>query len=268
MAEKKPKANPCGPRPDIPTNPLWHITKATGGLSSGLKLLQDSVDWLTCQGKRNQNFDADSKEFLHDLFEAMSTGGYALLQWQAAQLVNHYVNGGGKSLRIKPGVYFSSKIVKDTQSAMKKIIVSEMGRMKTKTLKTTSRGPVFLASRGAKALFKNAKPQRSQDTDGILLKEGVLQTEQDNSSLKNADNRFELKAHTAAKGNGVFVTTRSVDSKYDFEPFTKGNLWTAIPLYAGTLRLPDGLSWYMARPHIGIAKEFTYHTSWIERWQA
>ncbi len=255
--------DPCGDRPNIPTNPLWHMGLARAGNSSSFNLLQSSIDWLTCQGKRNKPFDKDSKEFMHDLYEAFATGGQILGQKEAAMLADNYVNGNGKQKNIDANVYWSSVIVKDTMQAMKAFIVTKQGANK-QPIVLLSKDKHFIDSQFASNLTTQHRPQSSKRK---LLREGALLAEQDNLRLKNADNRFVLASKTTVRTDNRYLTEWSVDSTYDFEKFAVGYV-TDIPLGAGrTLKLPDGLSEYLAQAHIGVAKVFDYRATWLEVWK-
>jgi hypothetical protein len=255
-------ADPCGTRPAIPTNPLWHMGLARGGNLSSFTLLQTSIDWLTCQGKRGKPFDADSKEFLHDLFEAFSSGGSVIGQPEAARLADHYVNGGGTKVTLNPYVYQSSAIVTDASAAMKKFIAAKHDR-KAKVFLLRSTDRAFYQSAFATPLPANG---RSQQTQGTLLKDGGLLTEQNNQRLKNADNRFALASQTQILPDEKYATKWSVSSRYDFEPFSVGHI-TNIPLGSGKiLKVPDGLSEYLAHANIAVATVFDYEATWFENW--
>lgn len=256
-----PTADPCGARPDIPTNPLWHMGWAAGGNETSYKLLQASIDWLTCQGKRGKPFDKDSKEFMHDLFEAFAAGGQAKGWPEAAKLSSHYVNGNGARVTLNPYVYQSAVIVKDVAAAMKKTIARKLvGELKVFDLKST--GNSFRQSPEFKEFRRTP---RNQSTQGALLESGGLLTEQNNARLKNADNRFELQSSSRILATGKFQTRWFVTSTYDFEPFQVGHI-THIPLANKILKVPDGLSEYLTHPAIGVAKIFNYDATWFETW--
>ena len=59
---------------------------------------------------------------MKELFEAMWWGGNLRKYKEAAKLANHYVNGGGKAIKINASVYKESIIVIDTMSALKAFI--------------------------------------------------------------------------------------------------------------------------------------------------
>jgi hypothetical protein len=255
-------ADPCGMRPAIPTNPLWHMGLAKAGNQSSFALLQKSIDWLTCQGKRGKPFDDDSKEFMHDLFEAFSSGGNVIGQPEAARLTDHYVNGNGALVMLNPYVYQSSVIVKDVSVAMKSVIATKRNKdAKLVLLNSTDR--LFYQSDSAKPLSAKG---RSQQTQGMLLKDGGLLAEQINQRLKNADNRFTLRSQAQILPGVRYATTWSVISRYDFEPFSVGHV-TDIPLGSGrTLKVPDGLSEYLTHAPIKVATVFDYQSIWHETW--
>jgi hypothetical protein len=253
--------DPCGVRPAIPTNPLWHMGLAASGNDASYKLLQASVDWLTCQGKRGKPFDKDSKEFMHDMFEAFATGGNAKAWPEAARISDHYVNGKGAKVVLNPYLYQSSVIVKDVSTVMKETIQKKLsGDLKIFDLKSTDSS--FRQSSTFR-LFRSKA--RIQSTQGALLDSGGLLAEQNNTRLKNADNRFILQSSTKLLSDGRFYTKWFVLSTYDFEPFHVGHV-THIPLSDKILKVPDGLSEYLTHGHIGVAKVFDYEAVWFETW--
>jgi hypothetical protein len=249
------ETSPCGVRPDIPTNPFWHMSRAQTGSVESYRLLQRSIDWLSCQGRRAQPFDDDSKEFMNDLFEAFAIGG-RLNGWpEAAQLSEHYVNGNGVPVTLIPWAYRSSVIVRDTSTAMKNYLRSSWtNRERPSSLTSRSRG--FLASTHAAPLLRG----RNQSSHGALLADGALLTEQ------NADNRFILESRTSSGWFGSVNTVWQVRSRYDFEPFAVRHV-TDIPLGGNILRVPDGLSEYLTHTRIGVARVFDYSTQWSETWR-
>jgi hypothetical protein len=95
-----------------------------------------------------------------------------------------------------------------------------------------------------------------------------LLTEQNNSRLKNADNRFVLQSFTTRNQNRTFRTRWSVNSRYDFEPFSVEHV-THIPLGGSrVLLIPDGLSEYLTHPRIDVARAFDHTATWYETWSA
>lgn len=248
-------------RVDVPGAPLWHLGKvAAFDSKESLDLLQNSVDYLTCKAQATMDFTADEKEFMKEIFEALWWGGRYRGYKEAAILANHYVNGEGRPLPINSEVYTTSTIVKDTAAAMKLFIADRYSnRMPAPAIHSGDHA--FLNSAFAKSLSPGG---RNVQTQGYLLSNGALLTEQSNQRLKNADHRFYLNATTSRAGNR-YTTKWRVESLYDFEPFDKADYVTEIPLTQGLkLKLPDGLSHYLTK--IGVAKDFKYHAEWIETW--
>jgi hypothetical protein len=258
------KCNQClSQRGDIPGAPLWHLGKvAVFESQESFNLIQNSIDYLVCKAKIQKSFTNDEKEFMKEFFEALWWGGQFQGFREAARLANHYVNGKGKSLRINEYVYKDSVIVKDTVSALKKYIKVQVGEKKYFAFLKTS-DPLFLSSQQAKTLKAN---QRNVYTQGYLLNDGALLVEQHNLRLKNADHRFYITFNTSHKNN-IFMSRWSIESLYDFEPFSSKKYVTDIPLLAKgfTIKLPDGLSHYLTK--IGVANNFTYYTDWAETWR-
>ncbi|GHT96879.1 hypothetical protein AGMMS49545_23140 [Betaproteobacteria bacterium] len=244
---------------NIPGMPLWHMGSAKLGSQNSFNLLQNTVDYLTCKAKVKMAFTEDEKEFMKELFEALWWGGKALGMSEAAQLANHYVNGKGDKLVIDASVYKTSAIVIDAMGELKAYILElESKKQSFAYLKSSDSG--FLLSKFSKKL----RMYRDVNTQGHFLQDGALLAEQSNKRLKNADNRFFLGVSTS-KSSGGFHSIWTVESIYDFEPFSKKSYVTNIPLGSNTLTLPDGLSQYLTE--IGVAMDFTYTATWREWWK-
>lgn len=256
------KGNKCiEERENIPGAPLWHMGKVAAFESKkSFDFLQNTIDFLSCKGGLKKPFTDDEKEFMKELFEAMWWGGKYLGYREAAQLANHYVNGGGKSLRINPDVYKKSIIVSDTMAALKAYIKERAFNNKAiASIKTSN--PEFLRSDYASPLKRG---RRSPIRQGYIRANGALLVEQSNLRLKNTDHRFYLSVNTTKGSNDIFMSRWGVNSVYDFEPFEKNDI-TDLPLAKEfILKLPDGLSHYLTE--IGIAKAFKYSASWNEAW--
>lgn len=248
-------------RENIPGAPLWHIGKvAVLESKPSFDLLQNTIDYLTCKGKAGKSFTDSEKEFMKELFEALWWGGNYHRYHEAAKLADHYVNGGGKTLKIDSEVYEESAIVSAAMKALKDYI-KHLSSNKKPIVRVKTGDPDFLRSTIAKPLKQGARNTRSE---GYLLADGALLVEQSNQRLKNADHRFHLGVSTTKMTNG-FYSRWAVESKYDFEPFEKGYI-TEVPLAKGfVLKLPDGLSHHLTK--IGVAKEFRYVAEWSERWE-
>jgi len=256
------KGNQClEERENIPGAPLWHMGKVAAFESKeSFDLLQNTIDYLACKGKLGKGFSDDEKEFVKELFEAMWWGGKYRGYVEAAKLANHYVNGGGKSLRINPDVYKKSIIVSDTMVALKAYIKGRSANNKAiASIKTND--PDFLRSDYALPLKRG---KRSPNRQGYIRHNGALLAEQSNLGLKNTDHRFYLTVNTTKGSNNVFMSRWGVNSVYDFEPFEKNDI-TDLPLTREfVLKLPDGLSHYLTT--IGVAKAFKYSSTWNEAW--
>ncbi|EGU61525.1 Cyanase [Vibrio nigripulchritudo ATCC 27043] len=246
---------------DIPGAPLYHMGMvAKFGDTESLELLQNTIDYLTCKGKIGQSFNEDEKEFMVELFEAMSWGGKYLGYPEASTLANHYVNGNGHKISLPSEVYTKSRVVMDVCEGMKNYIRSlQEDKKPISSLKSTN--SKFLSSQYSKDLFRG---KRNVNSHGYLLPSGALLTEQSNMRLKNADHRFILQAQNSFS-NKTFLTIWRVESLYDFEPFEKGYV-THLPLKKGMiLKIPDGLSHYLTK--INVAKSFSHYSEWRETWK-
>ena len=249
---------------DMPMSPLWNMAKAAKRNSANdLKYLQDAINFLTCKAKAKHKFSGDDKEFLKEVYEAFWWGGSYNGYKEAAQLANHYVNGTGNSkakpLSINSGVYETSKIVIATMDAMKKYI-TELAAQNKSITSFRCDNVQFRSRPYSKKLTK-----MNYKTEGKMKPSGVLEAAQNNIRLHRTDGHFYLQALSAIKNSGEIRTTWRIDSLYDFEPFSKQNYYTNIPLGSGTLKLPDGLSEYMTK--IGVAKAFWYRAEWLENWR-
>jgi hypothetical protein len=248
----------------IPGWPFFRMgMAATLGSESDLNLMQKAIDYLTCKAKAKMPFTDDEKSFLKSLFEDLWYGGEYKGYYEAAKLVNHYVNGNGEKIRINATVYQTSIIVKDTSEAIKDYIrqlilqKADFGIVRSSDLG-------FRQSQQFKRVSK-AFSGRSVELQGHVLPDGNLLTEQSNKRLKNANNRFILVAQNSMIEAKAVSTRWRVDDKYEFDSFEQSNYITDLSLSASlVLKLPDGLSQYMVV--LGIAKEFEYWAEWQETW--
>src|SRR5215475_13209863 len=166
----------------IPGWPLLTMGKAALGSKSDFDLLQNAVDYLTCKARAKMPFEDDEKAFLKRLFECLWWGGEYKGYREAAQLANHYVNGGGAKLTIDAGVYQTSIVVKDTSEAIKDYICYLAEKHRSFAMVRSS-DPGFLHSAQARAVSRASG--RDAQRQGYVLSDGNLLTEQDNSRLKN-----------------------------------------------------------------------------------
>ena len=284
----------------IPGAPAWHMAR---GNADDKAIMQNAIDYLTCKAEAKMPFTEDEKHFLVELFEAFWWGGkgtnifeatgignmiggileigYIQGMPEAAELANHYVHGNGKTLVINPGIYKSSVIVRDTMAAMKAFIRESVSKgIPVPVLR--SGDPKFMRSPHCAKLHKS---RRDEFTQGYVLFDGALKTEEMNKRLHYADNRFHLHAYSQAFVNflpPLFSTSVSktpymctrwrVEETWDYQSFEKtsyasGKAITDIPMgykREHRLRLPDGLSHYMTV--LGVAKEFKYWAEWSEKW--
>lgn len=132
-------------------------------------LLQNTIDYLSCKARLKKPFTGNEKEFMKELFEAMWWGGKYLGYREAAKLANHYVNGGGNSLRINSDVYKKSIIVSDTMAALKGYIKEQSATNKSITLIKTS-NPGFRQSNYALSLHRG---KRSANRQGYIQPHGT-----------------------------------------------------------------------------------------------
>jgi hypothetical protein len=232
------------------------------GSKSDFDLLQNAIDYLTCKAKAKMTFTDEEKDFLKNIFEDLWWGGEIKGYPEAAQLADHYVNGKGAKLEIDSGVYQTSVIVKDTADVIKDYVRHLIVRNLYFAIVRSS-DISFLHSPQCRRVSRASG--RDVDRQGYVLGDGNLLTEQSNSRLKNANNRFVLVAQNAKIGAKTVSTRWRVDDKYVFEPFERAAFITNIPLSSSqVLKVPDGLSHYMCV--LKIANEFDYWAEWAETW--
>ena len=257
------KARACLARAaPIPGWPLLHMGAAALGSKSDFDLLQNAIDYLTCKAKAKMTFTDEEKSFLKNIFEDLWWGGEVKSYPEAAQLANHYVNGKGAALKIDAALYQTSVIVKDTSEAIKNYVRELIGKnANVAIVRSSDLG--FLNSPQCRRVSRGSG--RDVNRQGYVLGDGNLLTEQSNSRLKNANNRFVLVAQNIKLGTKTVSTRWRVDDKYVFEPFERADFITNIPLSSfQILKLPDGLSHYMCV--LKIASEFDYWAEWTENW--
>ena len=252
---------------EIPGAPLYHMGNiAIFDLKSSFDLMQATIDYLTCKAKAKLIFTKAEKTFLIELYETFWWGGYAKGMSEAGRLADHYVNGGGETVRMDSKPYEQSVVVKDTMQAMKAYVKELDNNQKYfQMLKTND--IAFRKSAHFKSLML-INGSRNILTQGYVKSTGVIHSEKNNQKLQKADNRFLLTANTT-KANQQYHTWWSVDNRYDFEPFgsKKEDKFTDLDFGNGkVLLLLDGLSEYMDSG-LGIAKPYGYSARWSEQWK-
>jgi hypothetical protein len=272
LEELAKRANSCMANAEgIPGYPFFTLLNANKfGSMSSFERLQHTIDYLTCKAKAGIFFTEEEKTFLYDLFINMGRGGRWNGWSEASQLAYHYVDGKGKPITINADVYRTSVIVKDAMEAIKDYIRDQISK-KGQYGSVKTNDPLFLRSPQAARIHSKSRSSKKQ---GRLLinppdkpeEHGSLITEQSNDRLFHANNRFVLASINSLNPNGpkTVMTTWSVDD-YTFEPFDKKSDITDLTIGENmVLKLPDGLSRYMV--DLGIAQEFHYSASWMERW--
>jgi hypothetical protein len=247
----------------IPGWPLVNMSKAAlFNSKSDFDLLQNAIDYLTCKARLKMAFTDEGRGFLKAIYEDFAVGGRVKGYPEAAELIDHYVDGKGAKLQIDETVYQTSVIVQDTSEAIKDYIRQQIAQRANFAMVRSS-DPGFLHSpqgrRVSRAYGRDVQKQ------GYVLSDGNLLTEQSNARLKNANNRFILAAQNTTQDAKTVSTRWSVDDRYEFEPFEKSNFVTDIPLSSTqVLKVPDGLSQYMTV--LKIASVFDYWAAWKETW--
>jgi hypothetical protein len=252
---------------DIPGSPAMEFFKIkVGGSQHSLRRMQGAIDALTRKARQRRSFTREEKDFLIEMFEAFSWGGWFQSYSEASKLANHYVHGEGARLAIDSEVYETSVIVQDVERAMKREIEQRFAL-------GAQQGALVLRSddhrlgkrKDFAALMRNRG--RSTATQGVVLDgklSGWLLTEQNNQRLQKANNRFLLSAVTQKVGKNSYSTTWRVDDEYKFENFDKGFVTDIHVAPKLALKVPDGLCAYMVS--LGIAKDFLHFAEWREQW--
>lgn len=243
----------------IPASPLWHMRKAGAfGSQDSFDIIQKALDYLDCKAKFLMPLNKDEKEFLIEMFEAFSWGGWYKGWSEASKLVNHYVHGHGVALQIDAEVYKTSVIVKDTMTAMKQYIRELFGANKPFSRIRSDDFGFINKSYFSRVLLNN---KRSAFSQGYVDNTGLIFAEQANHRLQKADNRFYLEARTVKLSDINLRTYWRVDNIYRF----RKQYFTLIPIREGMeLKISDGLAKYIEE--IGLAKEFDYWAEWQETW--
>lgn len=250
---------------EVPSMPLYHMGNiAVFNSKSSFDLMQATIDYLTCKAKIKMPFSDIEKTFMIELYETFWWGGYVKGMPEAARLANHYVHGNGLTYSMDSKPYEKSVVVQDAMTAMKSYIKELASRNEYFFILKTD-DPKFRRSQHFRSLML-INNSRNIDTQGYVESTGRMYADQSNSRLKYADNRFYLIANTSKQTKNTFHTWWSVENRYDFESFSKGDKISNIPLGENKiLELPDGLSEYMDSG-LKIAKPFIYSVKWSERW--
>jgi len=228
---------------------------------STFEVLQKTVDYLTCKAKAAMPFTDQEKTFLKDFYSWIATGGAWTGLPEAALLLRYYLGCKGEKIKIDETMYLQSAIVRDASAAIKDYIRERIAQKKNfSPVRTTD--VAFFQSKFAKGLKKASG--RSVYKSGLMMENGGLLADQSDNRLQKANNRFVLVANSTASEKTV-QTVWSVTDRYEFQPFSKGDAFTNLPLSSGqVLKLPDGLSFYLTI--LNLAKEFDYWSEWNEVW--
>ena len=133
------------------------------------------------------------------------------------------------------------------------------------TIQLATNDPSFTQSQHIRSVML-INGSRDINTQGYVQSIRLIFAEQGNTRLQRTDNRFTIESTTISTADGVFETTFLIKNTYDFESYTKGDKVTELSLGGQILKLPDGLSEYMASG-TGVAQVFEYHAQWTINWR-
>ncbi len=253
----------------IPGMPLVSLAAGKLGFESHGETMQAAIDYLDCKARAGIDFTDEEKVFLHELYEAFWWGGTFGGMNEAGELADYYVNGDDPILEIESEVYEASVVVQDTTVAMQSHIRDLAANGESFAKLSTADLSFRQSSHFSDVMLINGS--RDIGTQGYVQSNGLVFAEQDNSRLKNTDNRFYIQSVTEQTADGEFITTFRVENKYDFVPYSgsteedERNITSLRLSPEITIELPDGLSEYMAS-NLGIANVFDYYAEWTIRW--
>jgi len=206
------------------------------------------------QKKINSGTKLEEREvrFLRNYYYLLAIGGKVNGMEQASEFLVHYLEGSGADLSIEADIYEDSAAVKIAQERMLKYIRAHAREGETGRLRSSEVFKAQESFRGSDNKYGGIVRGDSGDPEMYIL------AEQDNSTLKNANNRFILIADYALKGGMIQVTWR-VEDDYSFN--AKRDLITKlmIPGTSQELVLSDVLSAQLVKYG---AKPFMHHAQW------
>jgi hypothetical protein len=201
-------------------NPLW-VPFSLG--MGDVEELQQEIDRLSRKAKKKETFTEEEKYFLVALYSFIAWGG--MLKWypEASKLLRHYLDKSGDRLKIGSSLYQSSEIVQYAMAEMKKLISADAKNNGKLTVRAD------FSSQGS--LKDTPRSFSEQCKSGAIVSNGTLMAEQDNKRLKNADNRFPLRAISNLVGNSgsrirtkwgypLYSATPNLMCFPDFRPLT------------------------------------------------
>jgi hypothetical protein len=188
---------------------------------------------------------------LRVLYNSIGQGGRFVAP-EAAQLMRRYLKTDLSGTEEIPATVYQN------DTAVQKEILKHKAEIKL----ALRSGKLKRGGRIEFAIHASARTSQGCSHTGIKPP-GKRLLRADSERLQKANNRFWLQSYSTADADQV--TTRFlVTDCYEFEPFSRG-FFTNLELYGQKIVLPDGLSEYLTR--IGLAKVFTYESSWVEGWK-
>jgi hypothetical protein len=157
------------------------------------------------------------------------------------------------------------EVIDSTIYEQSKAVQREIERHKREVRSAVRRGKLPSDRKTVYAIFANAaRTESCAHSPGVRRppKGRMLHADKGNERLQKVNNRFWLQSYST-RSSPTISTKFVVTDCYEFEPFRKG-LFTVLDALGQRIRLEDGLSEYLTR--IGLAKTFTYESSWIVDW--
>jgi hypothetical protein len=209
-------------------------------LASGdFKAIQDRVDALEQKAIKKEEFTADDKAFLSDLYSSLVFGGRVLGHREAADMLARYLEATGEPLRIDQGVYLENRKVQAAVAKLKARMAADLAA---------------------------GRPRESYASPPITF------SVKENPRLFYFSNVFVLRASPAAPEGGRRRVLFRVELEARFISYDEEK--TRFGRYAvhrtpfntnargETFTIDDGLSQYLTV--LGLAKEFVYFSEWTD----
>lgn len=217
---------------------LLSVSCTTCKLASGdFTELQARVDSLEAKAVAKQEFSAEDKAFLRELYGSLVFGGRLLGYREAADMLDRYLAATGEPLRLDSKVYEQNAKVQDAMRALEAQIRKDHAAQRLRE-RYVSQNIGFSVNENARLFyFSNV----------FVLQ--ALPREREDGSLQILF-RVELPGRFNSYDEEMARFGRTGVFKTPFNTNAKGETFT----------IDDGLSQYLVV--LGLAKEFIYYSEW------